>query len=198
MAFELRISKRRRGMESSCDECLRGHDSTVTSAAIEVVYDEPDRYQPPLDVPPAGTRSPITAEVQYTPQQQQFLQAMDRYKRENRRPFPTWSEVLAVLESLGYRQVAEPTPLPTFWRHGDGEELLAEIRNRQVPRVDTLPPEHRRQPPPEIVLAPELAQQFARGERSVTQIAVAVGCSRARAFALLRAAGVLPRPGRGA
>ena len=32
---------------------------------------------------------------------------MDRYKRENRRPFPTWSEVLEVLRSLGYRRVAE-------------------------------------------------------------------------------------------
>ncbi len=37
---------------------------------------------------------------------------MDRYKRENRRPFPTWSEVLEVLRSLGYRRVAEPGPLP--------------------------------------------------------------------------------------
>ena len=25
---------------------------------------------------------------------------MDRYKRENRRPFPTWSEVLEVMRSL--------------------------------------------------------------------------------------------------
>ena len=31
-----------------------------------------------------------------------FRTAMDRYKRENRRPFPTWSEVLEVLRSLGY------------------------------------------------------------------------------------------------
>ena len=40
------------------------------------------------------------------------MKAMDRYKRENRRPFPTWSEVLEVLRSLGYRRVAEPGPLP--------------------------------------------------------------------------------------
>ena len=40
------------------------------------------------------------------------MKAMDRYKRENRRPFPTWSEVLEVLRSLGYRRVAEPTALP--------------------------------------------------------------------------------------
>jgi hypothetical protein len=41
-----------------------------------------------------------------------FKKAMDRYKRENRRPFPTWSEVLEVLRSLGYRKVADETDLP--------------------------------------------------------------------------------------
>ena len=32
----------------------------------------------------------------------EFLRAMDEYKRTNRRPFPTWSEVLSVLRTLGY------------------------------------------------------------------------------------------------
>src|SRR5258708_32233496 len=36
-----------------------------------------------------------------------FMKAMDRYKRDNHRPFPTWSEVLAVLRSLGYRRGAQ-------------------------------------------------------------------------------------------
>jgi len=40
------------------------------------------------------------------------MKAMERYKRENRRPFPTWSEVLEVLSSLGYRKVADETELP--------------------------------------------------------------------------------------
>jgi hypothetical protein len=40
------------------------------------------------------------------------MKAMDQYKRDNRRPFPTWSEVLEVLRALGYRRVAEPTALP--------------------------------------------------------------------------------------
>jgi hypothetical protein len=34
------------------------------------------------------------------------MTAMDRFKREKRRPFPTWSEVLHVLKSLGYRKGA--------------------------------------------------------------------------------------------
>lgn len=56
---------------------------------------------------------PTTCERDYSDDETEFMKAMDRYKRENRRPFPTWSEVLEVLRSLGYRRVAEPTDLPT-------------------------------------------------------------------------------------
>ena len=36
------------------------------------------------------------------------MTAMDDYKRRSGRQFPTWSEVLEVMRSLGYRQVAAP------------------------------------------------------------------------------------------
>jgi hypothetical protein len=55
---------------------------------------------------------PTTCERDYSDEESEFMKAMDRYKRENRRPFPTWSEVLEVMRSLGYRKVAEPTDLP--------------------------------------------------------------------------------------
>ena len=55
---------------------------------------------------------PTTCERDYTNDEIDFMKAMDQYKRDNRRPFPTWSEVLEVLHSLGYRKVAEPTALP--------------------------------------------------------------------------------------
>jgi hypothetical protein len=32
----------------------------------------------------------------------EFIQAIDEYKRLQQRPFPSWSEVLDVLKSLGY------------------------------------------------------------------------------------------------
>jgi hypothetical protein len=47
----------------------------------------------------------------YTEMELDFLKAVDAYKRNNQRPFPSWSEVLAILISLGYRRVAEPTPI---------------------------------------------------------------------------------------
>ena len=55
---------------------------------------------------------PTTCERDYSDEEIQFMKAMDQYKRDNRRPFPTWSEVLEVLRALGYRRVAEPTALP--------------------------------------------------------------------------------------
>ncbi len=55
---------------------------------------------------------PTTCERDYDDEEIAFMKAMDQYKRDNRRPFPTWSEVLEVLRTLGYRQVAEPTSLP--------------------------------------------------------------------------------------
>lgn len=48
------------------------------------------------------------SEVEYTDDELAFLKAVDTYKRENRRPYPTWSEVLEIAKSLGYRKVAEP------------------------------------------------------------------------------------------
>ncbi len=44
-------------------------------------------------------------------EQFEFLMAIDQYKRQNDRPFPTWTEVLEVIKALGYRRVAEPTLL---------------------------------------------------------------------------------------
>lgn len=53
-------------------------------------------------------------EGEMTDEQFEFLMAIDRYKKENKRPFPTWTEVLEVIKALGYRQVAEPQSLESF------------------------------------------------------------------------------------
>ncbi len=50
-------------------------------------------------------------EGQMTEQQWEFLEAMTEYKRLNKRPFPTWSEVLDVMHAIGYRKVAEPSDI---------------------------------------------------------------------------------------
>jgi hypothetical protein len=55
---------------------------------------------------------PTTCERDYTNDEIEFMKAMDQYKRDNRRPFPTWSEVLEVLRALGYRKSAAPSIMP--------------------------------------------------------------------------------------
>lgn len=55
---------------------------------------------------------PTTCERDYTDDETEFMKAVERYKRDNRRPFPTWSEVLEIVRSLGYRKTAEPEPIP--------------------------------------------------------------------------------------
>ncbi|MCJ7674777.1 MAG: hypothetical protein MUO33_06450 [Sedimentisphaerales bacterium] len=53
-------------------------------------------------------------EGQMSDEQFEFLMAIDQYKRQNARPFPTWTEVLEVIKAIGYRKVAEPQALKQF------------------------------------------------------------------------------------
>ena len=47
---------------------------------------------------------PTTCERDYAADEIEFMQALDRYKRTSGRMFPTCSEVLEVLRSLGYQR----------------------------------------------------------------------------------------------
>ncbi len=51
---------------------------------------EPERSAPPL--------AEIDAEAL------EFIEAIDRFKKQHGRPFPSWSEVLMVVRQLGYRR----------------------------------------------------------------------------------------------
>ena len=58
---------------------------------------------------------PTTCERDYTPDEIEFMGAMDEYKRRSGRMFPTCSEVLEVIKSLGYEknQMSGVTALPS-------------------------------------------------------------------------------------
>jgi len=47
-------------------------------------------------------------EGEMSDEQFSFLMAINEYKHLNKRPFPTWTEVLDIIHALGYRKVAEP------------------------------------------------------------------------------------------
>jgi len=48
---------------------------------------------------------PTTSEREYTEAEMEFMLAMNEYKQQSGRMFPTWSEVLEVLRSLGYEKI---------------------------------------------------------------------------------------------
>jgi hypothetical protein len=52
---------------------------------------------------------PTTCERDYSPEEVEFMHAMDAYKRSSGRMFPTCSEVLEVIRSLGYEKTQRPT-----------------------------------------------------------------------------------------
>lgn len=72
----------------------------------------PRRPAPHSQAPrtPRGTRrrlvDPTTCERDYRPEELEFMQALDRYKRTSGRMFPTCSEILEVLRGLGYQRTA--------------------------------------------------------------------------------------------
>jgi hypothetical protein len=47
-------------------------------------------------------RTSATRPDEMPPEVLEFITAIDDYKRLHRRPFPTWSEVLEILKTLGY------------------------------------------------------------------------------------------------
>lgn len=52
---------------------------------------------------------PTTCERDYTPDEVEFMRALDDYKRRSGRMFPTCSEILEVLRGLGYVKAAMGT-----------------------------------------------------------------------------------------
>jgi hypothetical protein len=61
-------------------------------------------------------------EGEMTSEQFEFIQAIETYKKVNKRMFPTWTEVLEVILQLGYRKVEgrninlENCPEPDLYR----------------------------------------------------------------------------------
>lgn len=49
---------------------------------------------------------PTTCERDYSQDEIEFMNAMNLYKKSSGRAFPTWSEILEVLRSLGYEKQA--------------------------------------------------------------------------------------------
>lgn len=60
--------------------------------------------------PPTERRSRFTTPVDQ--EALEFIQAIETFKLEKGRAFPSWTEVLQIIRDLGYRKVAEPKEGP--------------------------------------------------------------------------------------
>jgi hypothetical protein len=73
---------------------------------------------------------PTTFEKQYTVEEMEFMNAMQRFKESTGKSFPTYGEVLRVAAAIGYRRVVvdgEPS-----WAEMDDEPCLAESSSIDV------------------------------------------------------------------
>jgi hypothetical protein len=107
-ASEIIVDRRRNDRRIKTDR--RSKDATAE-------FDGEERRQTPRrKVERRRQIDPTTCERDYTDAEIDFMKAMDEYKRKSGRQFPTWSEVLEVLMSLGYRCVAEPTDIAAIMK----------------------------------------------------------------------------------
>ena len=77
---------------------------------------------------------PTTCERDYTSDELEFMQALDRYKQSNGRKFPTCSEILEVVRSLGYQRplACDPTSMPV----GNGQASAAVSAQSTLDQLD--------------------------------------------------------------
>ena len=47
-------------------------------------------------------------EGEMNPEQFEFVMAIEQYKKINKKPFPSFTEILEIAKALGYRKVADP------------------------------------------------------------------------------------------
>ena len=88
------------GQEVVTIDRRRGREESETEVAAEPQLERRQKVQRRRQI------DPTTCERDYSTQEVEFMNAMDDYKRKNGRMFPTCSEVLEVIRSLGYVQIS--------------------------------------------------------------------------------------------
>ncbi len=81
-----------------------------------------------MESPRSFGDSRINLGSDYTPDEVEFIKAMELYMKDNKRRFPTFTEVLAVAYSLGYRKTEPPESPPIYY---EGRRLTKEDRERR-------------------------------------------------------------------
>ena len=98
------------------DECAKRRPRSPSDSSLNDESSVPNSRPPDERATPAGraqsTRGkrrfvgPTASDADFQQAELEFVQAMQQYKEQSGRMFPTWSEVLEVLTNLGYQKVA--------------------------------------------------------------------------------------------
>lgn len=100
---------RRAGAEKSEKSDRRGGDRRKQSVPVAVERRTLERRE---KVNRRRQIDPTTCEREYSEAEVEFMNALELYKRKNGRMFPTCSEILEVIVSLGYRKANEIEAVP--------------------------------------------------------------------------------------
>src|SRR5437870_1244778 len=84
------------------------HGTAASRADRRATTPAPQRGAGAQSSRPAQAPGPDDLPTQLSPAELEFMQAMQAYKQTSGRSFPTWSEVLEVLRSLGYQKPPQP------------------------------------------------------------------------------------------
>lgn len=90
------------------DRRRKGDRRQSDAAVAEKPRTQPERRK---KTPRRRQIDPTTCERDYTDEEVEFMRALDEYKRKSGRMFPTCSELLEVVKSLGYSKAGAPTPI---------------------------------------------------------------------------------------
>lgn len=70
-----------------------------------------------MDITKPRGVDPVTSDIKYDEDDLEFMNAVDEYKREKGRRFPTIKEHLMILKSLGYSKKQNDPDSITVFRH---------------------------------------------------------------------------------
>ena len=86
---------------------LFGKHEVTTAKKIE----NPEKTRKPVESNPKNRHTnPATSERYYSIDEVEFMNALEEFKRASGRLFPTCSEILGVLRSLGYERTERKAP----------------------------------------------------------------------------------------
>ena len=83
-------------------------------------FDAPGEPRPPRNLERREKKErrkridPTTFEKQYTDDELEFMNAMQRFKELSGKSFPSYAEVIKVAVGLGYRKAVDDSPPPVF------------------------------------------------------------------------------------